>query len=160
MEAYSVTVKEVLSIYIEKATVALTKAERLYCITGLFDYLSTAEVKPLIQTAGFAQFRTILLRKIHEYTNDSTVQAHPHRYHRLLAVMRELFAYLVADDSVPRRRSERLKQRRRSERLKQRAVCAFNAYYGLPNLAELPPAVRVTVKVLPRRSARLLARQK
>jgi hypothetical protein len=150
MEAYSATVKEVLSIYIEKATVALTKAERLYCITGLFDYLSTAEVKPLIQTAGFAQFRTILLRKIHEYTNDSTVQAHPHRYHRLLAVMRELFAYLVADDSVPRRRSERLKQR---------AVCAFNAYYGLPNPAELPPAVRVTVKVLPRRSARLLARK-
>ncbi|NBS90634.1 hypothetical protein EBS67_11645 [bacterium] len=150
MEAYSATVKEVLSIYIEKATVALTKAERLYCITGFFDYLSTAEVKPLIQTPGFALFRTILLRKIHEYTNDSAVQARPHRYHRLLAVMRELFTYLVADDSVPRRRSERLKQR---------AVGAFNAYCGPMNLAELPPAVRITVKVLPRRSARLLARK-
>jgi len=142
MEATAI--KEVLSIYIEKATEAPTKDERIFCLTGFFTYLSTAPVKPLMNTAAFAAFRTILLRKIHEYTNDRDVQAQKHRYHRLQAVMREMFSCLVQDDSVPCRRSARLKAQ---------VVRELNAYCA----AQKPVSIRV--KVLPRRSARLLARK-
>ena len=165
MEAYPTAVQKVIAIYVDKANVLPKKEQKIYCITGLFDYLSTADVKPILHTERFARVRNILLRKIHEFSNDSYVVANKHKYHRLNAVMRELFAYLVQDDSVPRRRSERQKQR---------AVRAFNTcfehcsspqcmtvasklkYWSSIKPNQVKP-VSIKVKVLPRRSARLMA---
>ena len=163
MDSHVIAVEKILAIYINKANAFKEKEQKIVCITGIFDYLSTADVKPLLQTAHFAGFRNILLRKIHEFTNDSYIRARPSMYHQLHAVMRELFTYLVQDDSVPRRRSERQKKK---------AVKRFNARFTecqcTANIiiaaslkywnevqevgAKLP---KVSIKVLPRRSARL-----
>lgn len=170
MELYPKAVQKVIGIYVDKANALPKKEQKIFCVTGLFDYLSTAEVKPILQTAYFAKVRNILLRKIDEFSNDADVRANPHMYHRLNAVMRELFSYLVQDDSVPRRRSERQKQR---------AVRAFNKcfehcssphcvkvagqlkHWGAiqPHPVRIIPVKPVSIKVnvLPRRSARLMA---
>ena len=164
MESRTTSVKKILEIYLKKGHSQMDKHKKALCITGLFDYLSTAEVKPLLHMPAFGTLRTVLLAKIHEFKNDPYILARQGTYHRLNAVMDELFTYLVMDDSVPRRRSER--QKKQTVQLFnarfQECPCAdcdqmtaelkyWNAYKpGAP----LPP---ITVKVLPRRSARLMA---
>ena len=163
MEAYPSAVMKVLTIYVNKATAMTEKEQKLVCIAGFFDYLSTADVKPLLNTSDFANFRNMILKKIHEFSHDPYLLARRPQYHRLFAVFCELFTYLVPDNSLPRRRSERQKQR---------AVRAFNTcfehcsspqcmtvasklkYWSSIKPNQVKP-VSIKVKVLPRRSARL-----
>ena len=167
MEAYPEAVEKIIAIYVDKANMPQKKEQKIYCITGLFNYLSTADVKPILQTERFAKVRNILLRKIDDFSNHAYIVHNKHKYHRLNAVMRELFTFLVQDDSVPRRRSERQKQR---------AVRGFNTCFEhcsspqcisvaneLKQWSAVKPnqlkPVSIKVKVLPRRSARLLAKK-
>lgn len=158
MEAYKEAVIKVLSIYVKKSNAMTKKEEKLLYVTGLFDYLSTAPVKQLLNTPAFAEFRNTLLNNIHQLSNDPYIRARRHQeYNRLFAVMNELFTYLVQDDSVPRRRSERQKER---------VVRAFNARF---ELCSTPESVSIAaelkkwsavkpeanIKMMPRRSARL-----
>lgn len=173
MEAYPTAVQKVLAIYVNKVGELPTKEQKVFVTTGLFTYLSTAEVKPLLNTPKYAKFRTVLLRKIHEFTNDA--YARKKKNHRIQAVLRELFTYLVQDDSVAPRRSERQKQRvvRRLNNCFDHceSIYCMNIAADLkkwsavkPGQQEEPPApvaapkpVSIKVKVLPRRSARLMA---
>ena len=176
MEAYPQAVMKVAAIYVNKAIEMKEKEPKLVCITGFFDYLSTADVKPLLHTPDFARFRNSLLNKIHEFSNDPYLLARRKQYHRLFAVLREMFTYLVQDDSVPARRSERQKQRavmRFNERfahcsspvcisiateLKQWSAVQPNAKHVsiTSKPVAVPKPLIIKVKVLPRRSARLM----
>lgn len=160
MEKQIQAVKEILTIYIKKAHTMTEKAAKVECVQGLFDYLSTAEVKPLIKTPAFAVFRNVLLQKIHEYKRDPYVMASRQTHHRLHTVLDEMFTYLVQDDSVPRRRSERLKTATVKRFQASLATCPASISLA----AELKywndvqagtPLPKVSIKVLPRRSARL-----
>ena len=174
MEAYPQAVMKVAAIYVDKAAAMKEKEQKLVCITGLFDYLSTADVRPLLYTPDFARLRTILLNKIHEFSHDAYLQARYQQYHRLYAVFYEMFAYLTQDNSVPRRRSERQKQRavrRFNERfalcvspdcvsianeLKRWSAVRPDAKHVSIKSTAVPKPVSIKVKVLPRRSARLM----
>lgn len=174
MEAYPTAVRNVLTIYVNKAAALPEKEHKVICIAGIFDYLSTADVKPLLYRPDFAKFRNVILNKIHEFSNDPYLLARRKQYHRLFAVFRELFTYIVQDDSVPARRSERQKQRAVrifNERfdycssplcisiateLKQWSAVRPNAkHVSIKPVAASKP-VSIKVKVLPRRSARLM----
>ena len=174
MDHYTLAVEKIIAIYVNTANALPNKevkvfciTEKIFCITGLFDYLSTAEVKPILKTERFARIREILLKKIQEFSTHFYVLAYKHRYHHLISVMNELFTYLTQDASVPRRRSERQKQL---------AVRTFNRFFETSSNPEcisvatelkywsaIKPnqvkPVSIKVKVLPRRSARLLARR-
>ena len=170
MEAYTEAVVKVLTIYIHKGITMPTHETKLTCIEGMFTYLSTAEVKGLLNRPDFARFRNMLLTKLDEYTKDAYVRQHRARYHKLNALMRELFTHLVEDDSV---------SPRRSERQKKAAVRTFNARFEGCSKAECvsmaaelkqwsavkppmeaaeKPVTEANVEVMPRRSARLLNR--
>jgi len=174
MEAYPKAVRNVLTIYVNKAAALPKKEHKVVCIAGIFNYLSTADVKQLLHTPDFAKFRNVILNKIHEFSNDPYLLARRKQYHRLFAVFRELFTYIVQDDSVPQRRSERQKQRavrhfnKRFEpcsspvciavakELKQWSAVLPNAkHVSIEPVAATKP-VNIKVKVLPRRSARLM----
>ena len=176
MEAYPEAVRKVLDIYLKKAVALPKKEQKVFVITGMFTYLSTAEVKPLLNTPFYAKLRPIVLTKIHEFSNDAYVRKKEN--HRLRAVMHELFTYLVQDDSVPRRRSERQKQDTvrdlnscfdhcdsigcrtiATELKKWSAVKPPSVSEASVSEANAKPAVSIRVKVLPRRSARLLAKK-
>jgi hypothetical protein len=156
MEAHSNRVRDVLLIYINKAGSFEKNEPKLVCITGIFDYLSTAEVKPLLMTPKFAKFRQTVLRKIHEFKHSAYIRKNGH--HRLIAAMDEMFTYLVQDDSIPRRRSER--QKVTLNQLNQMntvvtVVPTSSANVVVPtSTANVKP--QVSIKVLPRRSARLM----
>jgi hypothetical protein len=174
MEAYPQAVMKVAAIYVNKACEMPEKEQKLVCITGLFDYLSTAEVKSVLITPVFAKFRNVILRKIHEFSNDSYLLARRKQYHHLFAVFHDVYTYLVQDDSIPCRRSERQKQRavmRFNERfaycssplcisiaaeLKQWSAVKPNDTPVSIKPAAVPKPVNIKVKVLPRRSARLM----
>jgi len=166
MDTYVEAVKKVIEIYIKKVKAFPKKEQKVFVITGLFTYLSTAEVKPLLNTAAFAKYRTVLLRKIHEFSNDAYVRAKEN--HRTQTVLRELFIYLVQDDSIPRRQSERQKQRT-VQHLNScfehcDCPCCMNIVEELKKWSAVEPVhvvkpVSIKVKVLPRRSARLLAQR-
>ena len=146
-------VSKTLSDYIKKALVLKDKPEKIIYVNGLFDYLSTAEVKPILKNyPGCANLRNMVLAKIAEYSADTYLRAHRQQYHRLFAVFREMYNYLLEDDSVPVRRSDRQKER---------AVVKFNEYIAQAAAIAQPvkpnaPPLRIKVKVLPRRSARLM----
>jgi hypothetical protein len=174
MEAYTAAVRNVLVIYVNKCGVLPKKEQKVFVITGLFNYLSTADVKPLLNTPKFANLRNIILEKIHEFLNDAYVRVQQN--HRTQAVLRELFTYLVQDDSVPLRRSQRQKQRevrhlnscfdhcesiccmtiaadlKKWSAVKPDAAPVIVAPVAVPK----PVSIKVKVKVLPRRSARLM----
>ena len=164
MEAYQKAVKQVIIIYMNKVEALAKKEQKVFVVTGLFTYLSSAEVKPLMNTPAFAKFRSILLRKIHEFSNDAYVREQQN--HRLQVVLRELFSYLVQDDSVPRRQSERQK----AQTVRHLNSCFAHCpspecrliAMELKQWSAVKPdtkPVSIKVKVLPRRSARLLARK-
>ena len=166
MEAYPSAVMKVLTIYVNKATAMTEKEQKLVCIAGFFDYLSTADVKPLLNTSDFANFRNMILKKIHEFSHDPYLLARRPQYHRLFAVFCELFTYLVPDNSLPRRRSERQKQRAVRHFNQRFALCSSPECVSIanelktwnavrPNATAIKP-VSIKVKVLPRRSARLM----
>ena len=161
MDSYTTTaIRKILAIYCDKALSFTETEQKLVCIGGLFDYLSTATVKPLLLTAPFANYRKTLMQKISDFTNDPYVQARPRIYHRLHAVMRELFTYMVQDDTVPRRRSERQKQQavQRFNARFQECPCNVTAELNYwTAVAASNPLPTIRVKVLPRRSARLMA---
>jgi hypothetical protein len=163
MSDYPTAVRRILAIYIDRGNGFSEKKEKIVCITGLFDYLSTADVKPLLHTPVFATFRIMLLRKIQEFSNDPYLLARRPQYHHLFSVFREMFTYLVQDDSIPCRRSERQKQRAVIRFNKQFTYCSSEKCVGIANAlaywsAIQPNAkpVNIKVKVLPRRSARLM----
>ena len=168
MEAYPQAVIKVVSIYINKAAALRTKDQKLVGITGLFDYLSTANVRPLLHTPAFAKFRMTVLKKIHEFSHDAYLRARRQQYHRLYAVLYELYTYLVEDDSVQHRRSERQKQRAVRDFNQRFTYCTSPGCVSIANDLQKWSAVRpdakpaaksavsIKVKVLPRRSARLM----
>ena len=176
MEAYPTAVRNVLTIYVNKAAALPEKEHKVVCIAGIFDYLSTADVKPLLYRPDFAKFRNVILNKIHEFSNDPYLLARRKQYHRLFAVFRELFTYIVQDDSVPARRSDRQKQRAVmrfnklfepcsspvciavAKELKQWSAVRPNAKHVsiTSKPVAVPKPVSIKVKVLPRRSARLM----
>ena len=166
MEAYHYAVVNVLRIYIEKANSLSDKAQKLVCIEGIFDYLSTADVKPLLERPAFTLFRNVMLNKMQDFANDPYVLARRQQYHRLYAVFCEMFTYLVQDDSVPLRRSERQKQRavRKFNKCFQSCEnpacqCSAAEFAELVQWSSVHPnakPVSIKVKVLPRRSARLM----
>jgi len=164
------------------------KEQKVFVVTGLLTYLSTAEVRPLWNTpnhlwnipdyAEYVRFRTVLLQKIQEFMNDPYVQTK--KNYRMQAILRELCTYLVQDDIGPFRSSERQKQRTvrdlnscfaqcdsiecmniAADLKKWSAVKPVVAPLVAPLAAPLaaPKPVSIKVKVLPRRSARLLARR-
>jgi len=157
--SYAHTVMEILNIYINKAAAVHDKEEKLVYITGLMDYLSTKEVQPLLKTPTFARFRQCLRQKIREFIADPYIIQRPHVYHRLNTTMHELLASLT-----PRAMGCR---RRRSERQQKQAVTQFNQRFQAPlaaaklkywlDLQAGTPLPTVSIKVLPRRSARLRA---
>ena len=168
METYPQAVIKVLEIYINKAMAIRPIDQKLVCITGLFDYLSTADVRPLLFTPDFTNFQKQILEKIHEFSHDVYLLARHKQHHRLYAVFYELLAYLVPDGSLPRRRSERQKQRAVRRFNERFAVCSNPDCVSIaadlkrwsavrPNAA--PAAIKpvsIKAKVLPRRSARLM----
>ena len=162
MEAYVEAVKKVIEIYVNKVAALEKKEQKVFVMTGLFTYLSTAEVKPLLNTPAFAKLRPVVLRKIHEFSNDAYVRAKVN--HRTQTVLRELFIYLVQDDSIPRRQSERQKERTVRHLNSCFEYCCspacMNIATELKKWSAVDPAtaakpVSIKVKVLPRRSARL-----
>jgi hypothetical protein len=172
MEAYVTAVKKVIEIYVKKIEALPTKKEKVYVMTGLFTYLSTAEVKWLLNRPAFAKYRPVLLRKSREFAKDGDVRAKVN--HRTQAVLREVYSYLAEDVSIVRRQSERQK-----ERTVRRLNSCFdhcsspdcmNIAAELKKWSAVKPVqvvepvqavkpVSITVKVLPRRSARLLAQR-
>lgn len=156
MEGQSKRIQDILSIYLKKANSFEEKEAKVVFITGIFNYLSTRGVKPYLMTPEFANFRGTLLKKIHEFKHDAYLRKHGH--HRLIALLDELFTYLVQDDSIPSRRSERQKSV---------AVKRFNARFqecSSPDCmaAKLnalnAPSVPKSVSISPRRSARLMVK--
>ena len=99
-----------LQTYLLKALAAETPKEKLVYIQGLFAYLSTAELKVVLRDPENAKFRNMVLGKIDEYSHSTYLVERRQEYHRLYALFKEMFTYLVEDDSVPRRRSERQKE--------------------------------------------------
>lgn len=99
-----------LQTYIEKALETEVPKEKLVYIQGLFAYLSTAELKVVLRDPENARFRNMVLAKIDEYSRSSYLAERRQEYHRLYALFKEMFTYLVEDDSIPRRRSERQKE--------------------------------------------------
>ena len=156
MEQHIKAVEEILGIYITRTREFMEVEEKIVCLTGLFDYLSTGEVKRLLQTPHFAAFRNMLLHKIHQFKNDQYIIAGRKTYHRLHTVMDEMFTYLVQDDSIPRRRSERQKKQavqRFNRSFQQCTIAAELKYWNDVQAGKKLP--KVSIKVLPRRSARL-----
>lgn len=169
MEAYTDAVMHVLAIYIEQIGELSEKDEKVCFLMGLMDYLSTAPVKAVLRTPQFSGFREILLRKIDEFADSDYVLDRCKEYHRFYAVLNELNCYL----------SDKKEEQRRSERQKQRAVRRFNMRFEGHNSpycmqiakelkswsavppttiqpATIQPATNIKVKVLPRRSLRLM----
>ncbi len=184
MEAQYKQVQDILGIYIKKASSLGEKEQKIVCITGMFDYLSTRAVKPLLQTPRFANLRQVLLRKIHEFKQDAYVRKNVRKLHRFIAVLDEMFTYLVQDDSVPRRRSERQKvlavkrfnarfqgcsnpecqiEAAKLNELNSTATKTMKPVIVKPDVVkpvivkpDVVKPINIKIKVLPRRSARLM----
>jgi hypothetical protein len=160
MDPYVEAVRKVIEIYVNKVGALEKKEQKVFVMTGLFTYLSTAEVKPLLNTRAFAKLRPVLLRKIDELSNDPYVRENVN--HRTQVVLRELFIYLVQDDSIARRQSERQKQLTVQHLNSCFEYCispaCMNIAAELKKWSAVDPATAakpVSIKVLPRRSARL-----
>jgi len=167
MEAYPQAVMKISSIYVNKAEAMRENEQKLVCITGLFDYLSTADVRPILHTPDFAKFRIILLNKIRKLSHGTYLRARYQQYHRLYAVFNEMYSYLMQDGSRMCRRSERQKQRAVRRFNERFAVCSNPDCVSIatdlkrwsavrPNAPAVIKPVSIKVKVLPRRSARLM----
>jgi hypothetical protein len=181
---YQDAVSEVLQIYIERAKEQPIMTKKIGHMTVLFEYLLTEEVKPLLSgwCGRFNGVRNIILAKIHEFKEDPYVLKHAEEEHRFIGVLDELFAYMVGDDTVARRRSERLREKGAEYKcvcgictetagaLRAARAKAAEIYANQPNEVSSEVAtngsnenrgcrggVPIKVKVLPRRSARLMA---
>lgn len=174
---YQDAVSEVLQIYVERAKGQPITAKKIGHMTVLFEYLLTEEVKPLLSgwCGRFNGVRNIILAKIHEFKADAYVLKHAEQEHRFIGVLDELFAYMVGDDTVARRRSERLREKGAEYKcgcgictetagaLRAARAKAAEIYANQPNEVSsevevsAPSAPKIKVKVLPRRSARLMA---
>jgi hypothetical protein len=109
-QTYQAAVSAVLKIYLARANAEpLESAGRMSHVADLFAYLLTAEVRELFWVESFSQVRHIILKKIHEFKYNAYLLQNAQKYHRFIATMDDLFTYLVRDDKVVRRRSERLK---------------------------------------------------
>ena len=109
-QTYQAAVTAVLKIYLARANAEpLESAGRMSHVADLFAYLLTAEVRELFWVESFSQVRHIILKKIHEFKYNAYLLQNAQKYHRFIATMDDLFTYLVRDDKVVRRRSERLK---------------------------------------------------
>ena len=109
-QTYQAAVTAVLKIYLARANAEpLESAGRMSHVADLFAYLPTAEVRELFWVESFSQVRHIILKKIHEFKYNAYLLQNAQKYHRFIATMDDLFTYLVRDDKVVRRRSERLK---------------------------------------------------
>ena len=109
-QTYQAAVTAVLKIYLARANAEpLESAGRIKHVADLFAYLLSAEVRELFWLESFGQVRHIILNKIHEFKHNAYLLQNAQKYHCFITTMDDLFTYLVRDDKVVRRRSERLK---------------------------------------------------
>jgi hypothetical protein len=109
-QTYQSAVTAVLKIYLTRANAEpFESAGRIKHVAGLFAYLLSAEVRELFWFESFGQVRHIILNKIHEFKHNAYLLQNARKYHCFITTMDDLFTYLVRDDKVVRRRSERLK---------------------------------------------------
>jgi hypothetical protein len=184
-------VGDVLQIYIKRAQEQTITRTKIGHMTVLFEYLLTAEVKPLLCGGcggRFNKVRNMILKKIHEFKTGPYILKHAEEEQRFIGVLDELFAYMVGDDTVARRRSVRVREKGaeykcvcgicvetagalRAARAKAAEIYA-NQSFEVSSKVEVSSEVAtngnkqeggcrgtvpIKVKVLPRRSARLMA---
>jgi hypothetical protein len=181
---YQDAVADVLQIYIKRAQEQTITKTKIGHMTVLFEYLLTAEVKPLLWCAGrFNKVRNMILKKIHEFKTGPYILKHAEEEQRFIGVLDELFAYMVGDDTVAQRRSVRVREKGaeykcvcgictetagalRAARAKAAEIYANQsnevgsnevATNGSNQEWGCRGAIPIKVKVLPRRSARLMA---
>ena len=173
---YQEAVSEVMQIYVGRAHGQTITAKKIRHIAVLFEYLLTVEVKPLLSgwCGRFNGVRNILLAKIHEYKADAYVLSHAEEEGRFIGVLDELFAYMVGDDTVGRPEGVREKEyecgcgicvetaealkaaRAKAAEIYAKQSCEVSSEVATNGSNE--NRVPIKVKVLPRRSARLMAR--
>ena len=190
---YQDAVADVLQIYTKRALEQTITKTKIGHMTVLFEYLLTAEVKPLVSggCAGrFNKVRDMILKKIHEFKTGPYILKHAEEEQRFIGVLDELFAYMVGDDTVARRQSVRLREKGveykcvcgictetagalRVARAKAAEIYANQSSEVASEVASevssevatngsnqewgCRGALHIKVKVLPRRSARLMA---
>jgi hypothetical protein len=176
---YQDAVADVLQIYINRAQEQTITKTKIGHMTVLFEYLLTAEVKPLLCggcPGRFNKVRNMILKKIHEFKTGPYILKHAEEEQRFIGVLDELFAYMVGDDTVAQRRSVRVREKGAEYKcvcgictetagaLRAARAKAAEIYANQSN--EVGPSVfsnlivtsrPIKVKVLPRRSARLMA---
>lgn len=183
-KTYRKLVNQIIELYLDQVfTVPMCQHHRIQMVESLFTYLLTPEVKPLLNHPRFANFRAELLLKIDQLLADSRKIAieWPTR-RRFTHALLNVWNYLSVPTHVPVRCSGRLVARsvRRLDAVLQscepaaynRLKCAqkeiirlFKRANSLSASASVPAPVSVPVrpriikvKVLPRRSARLMGR--
>ena len=179
---YRSLVSQTIGIYVGQALeTPLCRYHRIHMMVGLFTYLLTPEVKPLLNHEKFATFRATVLQKIEGLLTESGTMYidWPTRRRFTLALM-NVRNYLLDPAYVPVRCSTRLVARsvglldtvlRTSDPDAYTSIKAAKAeikwlYKRVSSLsaAETKPVTKpapvrlIKVKVLPRRSARLMAR--
>jgi hypothetical protein len=170
---YQEAVSEVMQVYMKRANGQTITAKKIRHIGVLFEYLLTVEVKPLLSgwCGRFNGVRNILLAKIHEYKADAYLLSHAEEEGRFIGVLDELFAYMVGDDTVGRPEGVREKEYEcgcgicvetaealRAALAKAAEIYANQSCEVSSEVVSAPSAPKIKVKVLPRRSARLMAR--
>jgi hypothetical protein len=167
MEAtYIDAVEAVMQIYLDRASEHPGHThEKITHVTALFIYLLSAEVKPLLLRPDFAEFRHVLLDRIHAFTHDAYARSFP----RFGIIMAALFSHLVQDDKPRDTTYELFPCHCSTCAVTATALSAAHAHADHclqalnSNLASTSTStsnlkIKIKVKVLPRRSARLMSK--
>ena len=141
--------------YVKMALAAPEKsAERVYRIHILFQYCMTDEGAPVLTSEKYTRFRGQLLTRIAEFENDPIAKPYPHFRHGMTV----LKATLVGQ---PLRRSPRHRLQADHEKFstvepvpQDPAARKCQCFYCTYQEQNVP--IKIKVKVLPRRSARLM----
>lgn len=125
------------------------KVETVYV---LFNYLMLEKTKKIISGPEYERFRKVMLNKVKQLKNEANTFANHHKLkYRLLSILTEAEEFLLGRSSQTNDSSESLCLSR-SDRVKNKIVAEFDK-----KMCTLAPPKRIIVKVLPRRSARLMA---
>ncbi len=139
-----------LQYYIQMALAAPEKsAERIYRIHILFQYCMTSEAEEVLTTEKYARFRGQMLGRIAEFENDPIAKPYLH----FRDGMTLLKATLLGQ---PLRRSPRLKLEASHEKFSTAEPVPQDPDAFKCRCLYCEPSVPIKVKVLPRRSARLM----
>jgi len=140
------------------------KVETVYV---LFNYLMLEKTKKIISGPEYERYRKVMLNKVKQLKNEANTKStwscrsynheantfanHHKLKYRLLSTLTEAEEFLLGRSSQTNDSSESLCLRR-SDRVKNKIVAEFDK-----KMCTLAPPKRIIVKVLPRRSARLMA---